>query len=151
MIAVDRQTGVRCPFPQAAFHMLSSIWYEHDYDIPDMPIREGDVVIDIGANHGFFACYAASKGAPTLLRRDQVQMCECADDSASHYSWMTEKLMDRPRQQPDLDAPPGLLPRHGTGLRKIGELAPIPFILSDLRQNRRRQLPVPPFGGILHS
>jgi FkbM family methyltransferase len=63
MTAVDRQTGVRCEFPVAAFHMLSSIWYEHDYDIPRMPIREGDVVIDVGANHGFFACYAASKGA----------------------------------------------------------------------------------------
>ena len=63
MTAVDRETGVRCQFPVAAFHMLSSIWYEHDYDIPRMPIREGDVVIDIGANHGFFACYVASKGA----------------------------------------------------------------------------------------
>ena len=66
MTAVDRQTGVRCQFPVAAFHMLSSIWYERDYDVPHMPIREGDVVIDIGANHGFFACYAAQKGARVL-------------------------------------------------------------------------------------
>jgi FkbM family methyltransferase len=66
MMAVDRQTGIRCQFPVAAFHMLSSIWYERDYDVPHMPIREGDVVIDIGANHGFFACYAAQQGARVL-------------------------------------------------------------------------------------
>ena len=63
MTIVDRRTGVRCECPLAAFHMYASIWYEHDYDIPGMPIRSGDVVIDVGANYGFFSCYAASRGA----------------------------------------------------------------------------------------
>jgi len=63
MTLVDRDTGVQCQCPLAAFHIFASIWYGHDYDIPRMPIRAGDVVIDVGANYGFFSCYAASKGA----------------------------------------------------------------------------------------
>jgi len=31
--------------------------------VPGLAIRPNDVVIDIGANQGFFACYAAHKGA----------------------------------------------------------------------------------------
>src|SRR5260370_13720390 len=63
MTLVDRETGVQCQCPMATVHIFTSIWYGHDYDIPRMPIRAGDVVIDIGANYGFFSCYAASKGA----------------------------------------------------------------------------------------
>ncbi|HEV2385731.1 MAG TPA: FkbM family methyltransferase [Candidatus Acidoferrales bacterium] len=33
------------------------------YDVPRVPIREGDAVLDIGANQGFFTCYAAHRGA----------------------------------------------------------------------------------------
>ncbi len=63
MAIVDRNTGIRCNCPVAAFHMFAGIWYQGDYDIPHLPIRPNDSVIDVGANHGFFALYAAQKGA----------------------------------------------------------------------------------------
>ena len=43
--------------------MFAECWYSRQYDVPGAPLRDGDVVIDIGANQGFFTCYAASKGA----------------------------------------------------------------------------------------
>lgn len=63
LIVADRVTGVRCICTLNSHHMFSDIWYSHVYDVPGVPIRAGDVVLDIGANQGFFTCYAASKGA----------------------------------------------------------------------------------------
>lgn len=45
------------------FYMFYEIWGKQDYDIPGINLTKGTVVIDIGANQGFFALYAASKGA----------------------------------------------------------------------------------------
>jgi FkbM family methyltransferase len=59
---VDRGTGIRCECPLDAFHMFAGTWYQKEYDVPHLPIRPKDVVIDIGANHGFFALYAAKAG-----------------------------------------------------------------------------------------
>jgi FkbM family methyltransferase len=63
MTVIDRNTGIRCNCTVASYQMFGETWYNKDYEIPHFPIRQGDVVIDIGANQGFFACYAASKGA----------------------------------------------------------------------------------------
>jgi FkbM family methyltransferase len=63
MTIVDRGTGIRCGCPLDAFHMFAGTWYQKEYDVPHVPIRREDVVIDVGANHGFFALYAASAGA----------------------------------------------------------------------------------------
>ena len=63
MTVVDRQTGIRCNCTVNSYQMFGETWYNKDYDIPHFPIRQGDVAIDIGANQGFFTCYAASKGA----------------------------------------------------------------------------------------
>jgi FkbM family methyltransferase len=63
MLLVDRQTGVRFRAKVASYNMFAGVWYARDYDVPYMPIRRGDIVIDIGANQGFFTCFAAHRGA----------------------------------------------------------------------------------------
>jgi FkbM family methyltransferase len=63
---VDRRTGVRCYCASGSYVMFSETFHYREYDVPKMPIRPGDVVIDVGANHGFFTCYAAYQGARVL-------------------------------------------------------------------------------------
>lgn len=98
---VDRATRVRCQFPLAALHIFASIWYEHDYDIPRMPIRPGDTVIDVGANYGFFSCYAASKGArvyafePSPPVFEQLQKNVAANHFESRITTRPWALSDR--------------------------------------------------------
>jgi FkbM family methyltransferase len=60
---VDRASGVRCLCTLNSHHMFSEVWYTRSYDVSGVPIRPGDIVLDIGANQGFFSCYAAYKGA----------------------------------------------------------------------------------------
>jgi FkbM family methyltransferase len=43
--------------------MFGETWYAKDYDLPHIPVKKDDVVLDLGANQGFFTCYAALKGA----------------------------------------------------------------------------------------
>jgi FkbM family methyltransferase len=62
----DRDSGVRCSCSLASHHMFGDVWFAHVYDVRGVPIRSGDLVIDIGANHGFFTCYAACKGARVI-------------------------------------------------------------------------------------
>ena len=59
----DRKTGVTVDAAVDSYRMFKETWYGHDYDVPACPLRKNDAVIDIGANQGFFSCYAASKGA----------------------------------------------------------------------------------------
>src|ERR1035438_5642821 len=59
----DRQTGVTVTAAVKSYQMFGETWYNHDYDVPGCALRPHDSVIDIGANQGFFSCYAASKGA----------------------------------------------------------------------------------------
>lgn len=63
MTIVDRQTGIHCNCTVTSYQMFGETWYNKDYDIPHFPIGPGDVVMDIGANQGFFTCYMASTGA----------------------------------------------------------------------------------------
>jgi FkbM family methyltransferase len=63
MTIVDKDTGIHCICSVGAYPIFGETWYSRVYDVPGLPIRAGDVVLDIGANHGFFTCYAASKGA----------------------------------------------------------------------------------------
>ncbi len=63
MLLVDRETGVRLRAKIASYHMFAGVWHKHDYTVPHMPIRRGDIVLDLGANQGFFTCYAAHLGA----------------------------------------------------------------------------------------
>jgi FkbM family methyltransferase len=63
MVISDRKTGVAVKATVKSFRMFGETWYDHDYDVPACPLRPNDSVIDIGANQGFFSCYAASRGA----------------------------------------------------------------------------------------
>jgi FkbM family methyltransferase len=70
--------------------MLPEIFYLRVYDVPFCPIRPGDLVVDIGANHGFYACYAAHYGA-------RVQAFEPDPISLPllHYNIEANDLVDR--------------------------------------------------------
>jgi FkbM family methyltransferase len=46
-----------------SYPMFADTWYHRDYDVAGCPLRKEDVVVDVGANHGFFTCYAAQRGA----------------------------------------------------------------------------------------
>jgi len=76
LTVVDRASGVRCLCTLNSHHMFSDIWYSHAYDVPGVPIRAGDVVIDIGANQGFFTCYAAFKGARVFAFEPVPELCQ---------------------------------------------------------------------------
>lgn len=67
----DRATGIRCRCRTGAFQMFGEVFHLHLYDIPWLPIRPGDLVIDIGANHGFYSLYAACLGARVLAFEPQ--------------------------------------------------------------------------------
>lgn len=60
---VDRHSKILCNCTFGSHRMFGETWHDKDYDVPKLPIRQEDVVIDIGANQGFFTCYAAYKGA----------------------------------------------------------------------------------------
>ena len=59
---VDRRSGVAVRCKLAAHRMFGEVWFDHDYEVPGVPLRRGDVVIDIGGNQGFYTCYAAWQG-----------------------------------------------------------------------------------------
>jgi len=63
MRIVDRRTKVSVRASRGSYQMFSETWYDHDYDVAGCPVRENDIVADIGANQGFFTCYAAQMGA----------------------------------------------------------------------------------------
>lgn len=67
----DRHTGITCVCRPGAFQMFGEVYHLHLYDIPWLAIRPGDLVIDIGANHGFYSCYAAAQGATVLAFEPQ--------------------------------------------------------------------------------
>ena len=81
LTVVDRVSGIRCRCTLNSHHMFSDIWYSHVYDVPGVPLRAADVVIDIGANQGFFTCYAAFKGARVLAFEPVPELCQRLRDN----------------------------------------------------------------------
>jgi FkbM family methyltransferase len=59
----DRRTGLRFKCRRGAHTMLAETFHALIYNVPMAPIRNGDVIFDVGANHGFFSCWAAQQGA----------------------------------------------------------------------------------------
>jgi FkbM family methyltransferase len=62
----DRATGVACWCTPGSHRMFAEVWFYRNYDVQGVPLRPGDLVLDIGANQGFFSCYAAQKGARVI-------------------------------------------------------------------------------------
>jgi len=62
----DRSSGVACICRPEAHRMFGEVWFDRDYDVPGVPLRAGDQVLDIGGNQGFFACYAAQRGCRVI-------------------------------------------------------------------------------------
>jgi len=93
---VDRRSGIRCLCNVASYRMFGEVWHDRCYDVPKLPIREGDVVLDIGANRGFYSLYAAVRGARVfafepapdafadLVRNVKSNRCE---DRVRAYPW----------------------------------------------------------------
>lgn len=77
----DRATGIRCHCRAGAFQMFGEVFHLHLYDIPWLPIRPGDLVIDIGANHGFYSLYAACQGARVLAFEPQKDTFALLNDN----------------------------------------------------------------------
>jgi FkbM family methyltransferase len=63
MTIVDRETGISVKAMRQSYHMFGETWYQRDYDVAGCPLRKDDLVVDVGANQGFFTCYAAQRGA----------------------------------------------------------------------------------------
>jgi FkbM family methyltransferase len=59
----DRRTGLTFRCRNGADSMMGETFHRRVYDVAMAPVRNGDVVLDVGANHGFTACYFAKKGA----------------------------------------------------------------------------------------
>jgi FkbM family methyltransferase len=62
----DRASGVACWCTPGSHRMFSEIWFYKTYDVPGVSLRPGDLVLDIGANQGFYSCYAACQGASVI-------------------------------------------------------------------------------------
>lgn len=59
----DQRTGLSFRCLSGADLMLGDVFHTQLYDVPMVPVRAGDLVIDVGANHGFANCYFAQRGA----------------------------------------------------------------------------------------
>lgn len=62
----DLATGLRFRCLRDADRMLGETFHSRVYDVPLAPVRAGDVVIDVGANHGFTTCHFAHRGARVI-------------------------------------------------------------------------------------
>lgn len=59
----DRKTGLEFRCRRGSERMMCESLHAHIYDSVFVPLRRGDVVFDLGANHGFYSCWAAYQGA----------------------------------------------------------------------------------------
>jgi FkbM family methyltransferase len=59
----DRETGLTFRCKRGSDRMFGETFHQRLYDVPMVPVGSGDVVVDIGANHGFVSGYFAARGA----------------------------------------------------------------------------------------
>lgn len=78
----DKGSGVRMLASADSFQILSETFYNRDYDVTEIEIRPGDLVIDAGANHGYFTCYMAAKGAKVIA----------VEPAADNLEWLRKNI-----------------------------------------------------------
>lgn len=66
VVVTDRATGLSFTCLRGADRMLGDVFHTQLYDVPLCPVGAGDLVLDIGANHGFAACWFAARGAEVV-------------------------------------------------------------------------------------
>lgn len=64
-IILRNGVSLECPQEISLGFLFSEIWVDRVYNPPNYEIKEGDTIIDIGANIGVFAIYAAT-AAPNV-------------------------------------------------------------------------------------
>jgi FkbM family methyltransferase len=72
----DRATGLTFRVRRPADQMFPETFFLKLYDLPQRRLGPGDVVLDIGANNGFFTCYAAAQGAKVFAFEPQPDTFE---------------------------------------------------------------------------
>jgi FkbM family methyltransferase len=77
----DRRTGLTFRYRRAAHNMFGEVFHLGHYDVPFLTVRHGDVVVDVGANHGFFTCLAASQGATVHAFEPDPSLAELLTDN----------------------------------------------------------------------
>ena len=92
----DRGSGLRFRCLQGADRMLGEICHSRVYDIEAAPVRPGDVVVDVGANHGFAACWFARRGARVFAFEPSPQVYELLQRNVADNG-----LADRVRTFPE--------------------------------------------------
>jgi len=65
-------------------NVYKEIWFDHEYSRYGVEVKEGDNVIDCGANVGFFTLYALNKGAK------HVYSIECDDRNMESLQYNLE-------------------------------------------------------------
>jgi FkbM family methyltransferase len=63
LTVTDRGTGLTFRYRREAHNLFGENFILRQYDVPLLSVRRGDVVVDVGANHGFFSCLSARRGA----------------------------------------------------------------------------------------
>ena len=63
-------------------NVYKEIWFDHEYSRYGVEVEKNDIVVDCGANVGFFTLYALNKGAK------HVYSIECDDKNMEslHYN-----------------------------------------------------------------
>ena len=92
----DRGTGLSFRCLQGADRMLGEIVHTRVYDIETAPVRPGDVVIDVGANHGFATCWFARRGARVFAFEPSPQVYALLEQNVADNG-----LADRVRTFPE--------------------------------------------------
>ena len=65
-------------------NVYKEIWFDHEYSCYGVEVEKNDVVVDCGANVGFFTLYALDKGAK------HVYSIECDDRNIESLSYNLE-------------------------------------------------------------